>query len=235
MPEGHDGGGKGLAFLIFLALLIGAGVFLYDKAPDWYDEARDSIQREIDKLELPNGERAVDEAQEKATVESDEDPSNLTADGRSNLPGGRARIVYTPLDRMSEYAVRQDIDNKYDGSSWILNSVTSEGLSSIQLGYYTFVPPIATAAERDVYWNNTEASLENQFPDSDMKTEDVTLDGVDGRVWRFENAQKPGETHVVAWFLGPTHSFSYFCTAAPGDDAMQQQCEESLDSLELRT
>lgn len=233
VPDDDYGGVKGLFFVIVLVALIIGGIYAYNNADDWYDDAREKIEQEIDKIQFP-GEDATDQAQQKSD-NTGGDQNTLEVDGKSSLPGGFARTVYEPQSQMSEFAARQDIDNEYDGSNWFLTRPTSDGNSTMQLGYYTFIPPIATEAEREAYWDSTEQSLAGQYGTSDLDTDDVKVDGINGRVWRFESPNKPGEQHVFAWFLGPTNSYSYLCTSAPGDDTMAEQCEDSLDALKLKS
>lgn len=233
VPDDDYAGAKSFFVLVVLALLIGGGVYVYDKAPDWYDDARDKIEREIDKIQFP-GEDATDQAQQKSD-NAPRSPDELEADGKSSLPGDMASTTYEASDQTYEYAKRQDIDNPYDGSAWVLTRMTDSGSSSIQLGYFTFIPPIADASAREAYWDSTEESLQNQFGDPQLKVEDVRVDAVNGRVWRFENPQRSGEQRLFAWFIGPEHSYSYMCTTAPGDPAGVKQCERSLDDLKLKS
>lgn len=236
LRSGRDDAGDATSTVRWLIIVIVIALGIWFWAVPWVE---DQIDRGNDLLD--DIEQTIEDARESiegtAGTESSNADSGATgksppaADGKSNLPGRFASLTYSVLDNETEFAQRQNVDSPYDGSNWSVSRFGDDGSSFMMLSHYTFVPPLATKAQRETFADAAADSI-GAKPGTTPERRTIQLDGRTAYEYRFEKAS--GTNSIVVYVLGKKHSYRFDCDAAKSDDEFFTSCERALKSLRFR-
>lgn len=230
--------GSVLPKLIVLAVLLGAGLLIYNSAGDVKNQINDKIdevQRDIEKAVDESNTGTSDNGSASSSSDSDSDSQSDgpkgNADGKTSLPGGYASATFTVDGYMSETQNRSDIDGPYDGSTWQLTQVGNNGVSYAALRYMMFQPPITNASERQSYLNNT-FTYDRSVAEGTPK---ITKTRVDGRpATEITYTRKAdGATQRTVWVIGNPSSYELACTISKALPQFAETCDQLIDSLKF--
>lgn len=159
-----------------------------------------------------------------------ENTSFFTADGRSQLPGGRESLNYEPLPGQKEKVnVGYSSSGRpaWTGTMW--GVVTPEERSFITIFEQKFepaLPPEMLGGALGAY--NSEVARTTGEP-TPYRTREI--DGREAWVWRYRS--DAGDRELQAWVVDLQYGHRLQCRAAPDEPEVWRQCIDALENFKF--
>jgi len=162
--------------------------------------------------------------------------TELTADGKSNLPGGGASLTYKPIQDDFEVSGDGNLGGgPHDGATWDVEhwNPDGNGRTMMEVKEYIFEPKPTTPARIKSYVRADERWNTKQVGHS-VKTKRETLDGRTAYTWEFINSDNDWVHYTDAFAL--THSYRLYCiTPVDNSNNFRQRCRNALATIKFKT
>lgn len=159
-----------------------------------------------------------------------ENTSFFPADGRSQLPGGRASLNYEPLPRQQEKVNVGYSSNgrpAWTGTMWgVVTPGERSFITIFEQKFEPALPPEMLGGALGAYNSDIARTTGEPTP---YRTREI--DGREAWVWRYRSDS--GDRELQAWVVDLQYGHRLQCRAAPDEPEVWRQCEDALENLKF--